>query len=283
MKMASRIMGHVVDRDRRPIGNVQVHLKGKRVAESGADGFFSVTIARPESRVALTFTADGYVSNTRVYDSRATAMYGVVLWPVAYRVRFDPSRDLDVELGGSRIQVPANALAPATDLAVLRFTLFDITSPLQRAAAPGDFSGRMLDGSLRRLNSYGIFDLGVQDPGGRALGLRREARIDLAIAVPRRLSGNAPRQVGFFDFDTRPGLWNQIGTFELAAEALTYNGSVTSLGGAHNLDDPQDTVCVTLKVEDSNGQPVPNADIHAAGPCEPLQPAPPRIPSRGAC
>jgi hypothetical protein len=94
-----------------------------------------------------------------VYDGKAAGgVNSVVIWPIAYRVKFDPARDLDVELGSSRIQVPANVLAgpggekPSGPVA-LQFTWFDVTSPFQRAAAPGDFSGQMLDGSIRRLNS----------------------------------------------------------------------------------------------------------------------------------
>jgi hypothetical protein len=270
--MALTITGHVLDADRRPLGNVTVSLKGKAVAESRSDGRFSVTLARPTPRVALTFAARGYVANTRVYDARGAGNgTTVIIWPIAYRVSFDPSRELDIVLGASRIQIPANVLAgPGREKlagpARLQFTWFDITSPLHRAAVPGDFSGRLLDGTIRRLNSYGIFDFDIQDSAGRPLSLRRGASIELAIAVPPRLIGKSPRQIGFFTFDRSAGLWNQIGDFDLAPEGLTYNGSVTSFGGAHNLDDPQDTVCVTIKVEDHWGHAIPfaNMTVHGA-------------------
>jgi hypothetical protein len=264
------IMGHVLDNRGRPVGRAKISLDGKAVGESEYNGFFSVALPRPASRVALTFAAEGHVSNTRVYDSRATGINTVVIWPVAFQVKFDPSHELDLELGSSRIQVPSGALArqdgeklkgPAT----LRFTLFDVTSRFQRAAAPGDFSGRLLDRQVRRLSSYGIFDFDLQDAQGGRPGLRRGASVRLAIAIPPSLAGRAPRKVGYFDFDAPQGLWNQVGTFDLAPDGLTYNGSVTSFGGAHNLDDPQDTVCVTLKVESFQGYAMPNANVTAHG------------------
>jgi|SRR6185437_3401504 len=161
--MASIISGHVLDNNRRPVGKVKVSLKGKIVAESGNDGAFSVNLVKAETRVAITFVAEGYVSNTRVYDSRAGAGNTIVIWPIAYRVRFDPSRELDIELGSSRIRIPENGLTGRggkkfNGAVELQFTLFDITSPFQRAAASGDFSGRLPDGRIQRLNSYGIFD-----------------------------------------------------------------------------------------------------------------------------
>jgi hypothetical protein len=270
--MSEKIAGHVLNKDRRPVAKAKILLKGKVVAESGKDGFFSVALAKAETRVALTFVAEGYVSNTRIFDSRVAGINTVLIWPISYRVKFDPSRELDIEFESSRIQVPANALTgregekfkgPAT----LQFTWFDVTSPLQRAAAPGDFSGQLLDRSIQRLNSYGIFDFDFQDAKGQSLELRRGAKIELAIAVPPRLAHKAPKQTGFFSFDAPAGLWIQLGSFTFVQSTLTYNGSVTSFGGAHNLDNPQDTTCVTVQVvNDWDLSPMPNFSVNAHGP-----------------
>lgn len=266
--------GRVLDNNQRPVSRVQILEQGKVVGESGNDGYFSVTLANAERRVALTFVAEGYVSNTRVYDSKASGNGNtVIIWPIAYRVKFDPSRELDIELGSSRIRVPANALAgldgeKLTDSVLLQFTLFDITNQFQRAAASGDFSGQLLDGSIRRLNSYGIFDIDFRDLKDRQLGLNRGVKIDLAIGIPPKLAGQAPpKQIGFFDFDTKVGRWIQAGNFEYVPRTLTYNGSVTSFGGSHNLDDPQDTTCVTVQVVNIyDGSAMPNFSVTAHGP-----------------
>jgi hypothetical protein len=265
--------GRVLDNNRRPVSRVQISLKGKVVGESETDGSFLVTLAGVESRVALTFAAEGYVSNTRVYDSKATGNGNtVVIWPIAYRVKFDSSRELDIELGSSRIKIPANVLTgpggeKLNDPVALQFTLFDITNQFQRAAASGDFSGQLLDGSIRRLNSYGIFDFDLRDFKGRPLNLSRGARMDLSIAIPPRLAGKAPKQVGFFDFDAKVGRWIQVGNFDFAPATLSYNGSVTSFGGSHNLDDPQDTTCVTVQVVNMyDGSAMPNFSVTAHGP-----------------
>jgi hypothetical protein len=265
------ISGHVLASNRRPISDASVSLDGKIVAHSGNDGYFSVDVGKPSTRVALTFAIDGFVSNTRVYNSMEGSGHLVVMWPIAYRVKFDPSRDLDVELGLSRIRIPANAIAgpdgnkPGGPVA-LQYTWFDVSSPLQRAAAPGDFSGQMRDRSVRRLNSFGIFDIAVLDSKGRALGLGRGASIDLSIPVPRKLAPKAPRQIGFFDFDTVSGYWIEAGHYDFSADTLHYNGTITRLPGVHNLDDPQDTTCVTVQVLNMwDSLPLPNMTVTAAG------------------
>lgn len=268
-----RIAGQVLDNNRRPVSKVKVSLNGKVIGESANDGSFSVAVARGESRVALTFAAEGYVSNTRVFDGKVAGNGNVVvIWPITYRVKFDSSRELDIELGSSRIRIPANVLTgpnaeKLNDLVVLQFTLFDITNESQRAAASGDFSGRMLDGSIQRLNSYGIFDFDLRDLKGRSLNLNRGAKIDLSIAVPRSLVGPAPKQVGFFDFDTQVGRWIQVGNFDFVPGTLTYNGSVTSFGGAHNLDVAQDVTCITVQVLNiNNGSAMSGFSVTAHGP-----------------
>jgi len=269
--MPVTIAGHVLDSNRRPVGKARVSFKGKEVAESRSDGFFSVTLEKPESRLALTFASEGYVSNTRVYGPRAGLGQVVVMWPIGYRVKFDPSRELDIELGSSRLQIPAKALTGPSGEKLsgpvrLQFTWFDVTNAFQRAAAPGDFSGQLLDGSIRRLNSYGIFDLQILDLKGFSLMLSPSAKVNLAIPVPRRLARRAPKEVGFFDFDTLTGRWIQVGTFSLAPGSLTYNGSVKRLGGQYNLDDPQNTTCVTVRVVNMwDGAPMPDMYVEAQG------------------
>jgi hypothetical protein len=88
----------------------------------------------------------------------------------------------------------------------------------------------------------------------------------LSIAVPPRLVKGAPRQVGYFSFDTSAGIWIHAGTFDFVPRTLTYNGTVTRFGGAHNLDNPQDTTCVTVQVVNYfDGSGLPNMLVHAQG------------------
>ena len=266
------IAGRVLNNDRRPVDKVAVSLKGKKVTETKSDGSFAVRLLKPEPRVALTFSANGYVVNTRVYDAtRAVAGSTVIIWPVAYSVSFDPTRELDIAFARSRVRVSANSLTAGSgklvrDTVELQFTLFDITNPFQRAAASGDFTGRLADGSVRRLNSYGIFDLNVHDSQGRTLSLRKDSEIQLSIPVPRQLVKRAPRQVGFFDFDKMSGMWVHAGMFELVPSTLTYNGTVKRFGGSQNLDEPQDTTCVTVQIVSwFDGSGLPNMLVNVQG------------------
>ncbi len=267
------IKGHVTDPQLKPVGGATIHYQGRQVAVSGSDGYFAVKVAKPTTRMALTVVAEGYVPNTQVFNAKAIDGNGttVVIWPKAYSVAFDPRLGLDVELGGSRIQVPGKALLdpkgrPYEKQVKLEFTLFDITSRIARAAASGDFSGRMLDGSIQRLNSYGIFYLDIVGMDKAPLTLRPETKIDLSIVVPRVLGDRAPKVIPFFELDKLDGRWVQVGKFSFVPDGLVYNGSVTRFGGVHNLDDPQDTTCVTLQVvRAGDNMPLPGMSVTVNG------------------
>ena len=251
-KTPTSISGYVADNERRPLANVSIFHNGKAIVKSGHDGSFSVALPKSQKRIVLTFDAEGYVPNTRVF-SASSGVNGVVIWPKAFRIKFDPSRELDIELASSRIRIPADSLATPEGKKLrgaveLSFTLFDVTSLWQRAGASGDFTGRLENGNLARLNSYGIFHLDLRQSGSRKIDLRRGAAAELEIAIPRKLIKGAPKRVGYFLFDRIEGLWLSAGSFTFVPRTLTYNGTITRFGGDHNLDDPQLTTCVTVRV-----------------------------------
>jgi len=273
--MARTISGHVIDDRHAGLAGVDISSAGTHIGTTASDGSFSVTVAKPGNRIAVTFAAAGYVTNTRVYDGRRDSQAVVVLlWPIAHSLTFDASLALDVAFDKSRIQIPANALAdgsgtPFSGRAVLQFTLFDVTQTLQRAAASGDFSGRLDGGGApQRLNSYGIFDIAVRKAAdGQPLDLRSGTSAELSIAVPKKLVKHAPKKIPYFDFDIGDGTWVQTGEFGFNADTLTYNGMTTSLGGEHNLDIPQDRTCVTVQVVRIWDQaPMANITVSASGP-----------------
>jgi len=270
--MPIAIRGIVIDSEGRPTRGVDISSGGAIVGRSDDKGVFNVKVSPRDDRIVMTFAREGYISNTKTYRAKANGINTVVIWPVAYRLRFDASRDLDVEFGSSAMRVPANSLAASSGralrgTAVVHFTLLDITSPLQRFAAPGDFTGRLPDGTIGRLNSYGIFDCGFRDTAGRDLVLRRGAAVEVSIGVPTSITKTAPRQIGYYTFNTKSGVWFHAGSFGYDPNKLTYNGSIVQFNAPHNLDDPQDTTCVTIQVINMyDGSGLPNMQVTANGP-----------------
>jgi hypothetical protein len=265
--MSSNIIGCVLDNSRRPVDKAKISYQGKIVAVSEKDGSFLVPMIKDENRAALTFTKEGFVTNTKIFNSKAQGKRIIIIWPIAYQCGFNPLHDLDITLGGSCIQIPSNALVgmdgkKIKEKANLQFTLFDVTDRFQCSAATGDFTGVMPNGKAGRLNSYGVFSLGVYDPKGKPLKLRRGAAADLSIPVPPKLIKTVPQTVGYFVMDTTSGMWNQLSDFNLTPKTFLLNGNINRLGGEHNLDNWQDTACVTIKVVKAYYlTPVPNSNV----------------------
>jgi hypothetical protein len=270
-RMPSTIIGHVLDSSRRPVEKVKIFYKGKTVAVSQKDGSFSIMLAKHENRAAFTFTKEGFVANTKIFNSKAQGKRVIIIWPIAYQCVFNPLLDLDIKLGGSFIQIPSNALVDADgkklkEKANLQFTLFDVTDRFQRSAATGDFTGVRPNGKVGRLSSYGVFSLGVYNPNGKLLKLRRGAAVNLSIPVPPKLIKIVPEIVPYFIMDRVSGMWNQAGNFNLAPKSLLLNGNINRLGGEHNLDDWDDIACVKLKVVNMYDlAPMPNFYVEVSG------------------
>jgi hypothetical protein len=268
--MSFTVAGRVVDNNHRPV-KATISFKGKPAGVTKEDGSFKVELKTVETRAPLTFSAEGYVSNTRVFNLKAKCRYTVALWPIAYTLKFDPSKALDIEMGRSRVLIPANSLIgpkgekPGTAVS-LRYTLFDVSNAFQRSCAPGDFTSQSPDGTFQRLESYGIFDFDIRDSGGRPLSLKRGAKIDLSIPLPTKLAKRPPKKMGFYEFNAVSGRWIPGGTFIFNPSTLTYNGDHHSSGGQYNLDHWLTECCITIKVINiSTGAPMDGFWVQADG------------------
>lgn len=253
-----------------PIVDATVEIGGRPKARTDENGAFELTIQRPRARQALTVSAPGFVTNTRVFSADTHALPPVILVPVANEITFDAQKGVIAVFGETRLEVPGDAFVDKKGrlqrgMVRLEYTLLDVTNPAERSGAMGDFSGRMLDGSMTQLRSFGIFQVRVYDKDSNGLELEEKAAIRFAVPIPKRLQQQAPPRVGLFSFDPSDGRWIQEGFAQLS-NGLVYEGTITSIGWAWNFDDPQVVTCVTVKVvKVSNGQPIPGITVVAAG------------------
>ncbi len=262
-----RYSGRLVNERRRPVAHGQIIRAGKIIGTTGKDGVFAFDMAANGKRIPVTFAAPGYVSNTRLFDSRAAGNgTTVVIWAIANRITFDAELGLEIGFGSTSIRVEPGSLVDGKGArlgkgTVLEFTHFDITNQRQRAAITGDFKGQMKDRTLVQLNSFGVFELNIRDRKGGEAALAQGRTIELAIAVPERLAPRAPKTIPFFDFDRGTGNWVEVSNFAWSPNTLTYNGHVERFGGAQNLDVPARTTCVTIRTMDYWGNVVPFASV----------------------
>lgn len=150
-------------------------------------------------------------------------------------------------------------------------TYVDVSDPNQIRSASGDFTALMRDNSVRTLESFGIFEVYVEDPNGRRADLAPGKTAIINLPIPRRNLGNVPRTIGLFSFGTISGRWIEAGTLIRSDDGLTYNGTIDTLDVNWNGDDPVDTTCIRVQVFEPHfpnpphGPPAVNSHVTATG------------------
>jgi hypothetical protein len=267
------IQGRVVDSSQSPVAGVQVRAPGKAPAITNAQGEFELSGLSPTPRLAVSFSAPGFVNTTQVYEVSAVrrGVNVVVIWPRSEAVPADAALGGKISFSqGGGLTLPPNALVDSngttmTGQVQVRLTYLDVSDPAQLDAAPGDFTAQMSDGALRKLESFGIFEIVVTDSAGRPVELARGQTAALELPIPRSFLGRAPETSGLFSFDPSRGLWVEEG--RLSRNDLVYSGTIDRFDWSWNADIPEETTCMTFKVVRPwvNNQPEPNCLVEATG------------------
>lgn len=251
--------GRVVSTSGAPLPGVKVMMGGETVAVTDAGGFYKINNTTLRTKNAATFSAEGYVNNTRILRPGDSPFFPVVLAPVGNRVTFQAQQGGTFTLNKSVINIPPNAFVDSGGGTVagpveLEFTLLDVTQPMERDSAMGQYTGRMLDGSIRPLQSYGVFDWRVRK-NNEVVRLAPGAVVGVRIPIPRLLLREAPNRMGIFSIDNMSGIWVQTGWFDIGEGRLTYNGTITAMNG-FNLDIVGPGTCITIKLVSFGGWPL---------------------------
>lgn len=273
------LTARVVDRKGRPVQGVEVKVPDREPVTTNANGEFTLKKLVPTERLAVSFSAKGFVSTTRVYPIRSgvARLEGnvVVIWPRAAAVILKARKGGKVTFDqGGGLTIPPDSLVdkkgrPLIGKVRVSLTYLDVSDPKQIRTAPGDFTARMQDGTIRSLESFGIFEVIVEDDTGRRAELASGKTAALELPIPRSRRGNTPRSVGLFSFEVASGQWLPAGTLGLSDDGLTYNGTISVVNVSWNGDDPLDTTCIRIQLFEpgfpTHGPPAANCYVEAAG------------------
>jgi Carboxypeptidase regulatory-like domain len=257
------ISGRVVDDRKNPVRGVQVQAQGRRPVLTNGKGEFILAHLRPAERLAVNFSAPGFMNTTRVYRATAgAARIGgksatIVIWPRAAAVTLDATRGGKVTFrNGGGVTLPARSLIdgngkPVRGQVRVNLTYLDVANQEQIKAAPGDFTARMRNGKVSRLESFGIFEISVNDLRGRPVELIRGKTARLELPIPRERADKAPRTTGLFSFDRVSGSWVEEGRLIREVREvgqLLYTATINQVNVAWNADDLLETTCLIVYV-----------------------------------
>lgn len=254
---ACSVKGRTVNPQGQAVTGVEVRLGDRRVTVTDRNGRFRFCVFPRKGRLAVSFSAPKFMSTTRIYDTAAvSADNTIVIWPRATPAPLRASEGGKLEFNGATIVFPPDAFVDSKGRQVkgdvnVSLSVLDVTDPRQLASAPGDFTARMRNGSIRSLETFGLFELVVADGRGRPVNFApdRTARVELNVPDGRR---EVPRSVGSFSFDERSGRWNEQSSFQVQSSQETFVTQV-GLSGWWNADLEYDTTCLKAQVLSCRG------------------------------
>lgn len=273
------ITGRVIDPQNRPVRGTLVQVPGRMPIRTTANGTFTFDDLALTDRLAISFSAPGVVDTTRVFPVRP----GVLNVSDTVLLRRAPAVVINATNGGrvtfaqgGGLTIPPRSLVdPGGKLLTgdvrVSLTYLDFSDPKQIRSAPGDFTAIMRDNSVRTLESFGIFEVYVEDRRGRRANLAPGKTAIINLPIPRRNLGNVPRTIGLFSFATISGRWIEAGKLIRSDDGLTYNGTISTLNVNWNGDDPVDTTCIRVQVFEPHfpnpphGPPAVNSHVTATG------------------
>jgi|GEM_PF-1271794 len=270
------VMGRVVDPRNSPVRGVEVRAPGRAAVLTNSKGEFEIRDLVETDRLAVSFSAPGFMNTTKIYPVRKSAGPGtvVVVWPRAAPVPLDAARGGKVSFArGGGLTIPPNSLVdingkPLSGRVMVSLTQLDVSDRAQLGTMAGDFKARMADKSIRMLESFGVFEVVVVDARGQRANLARGKTARFDLPAPRNSRDRLPKRTGLFSFDTASGFWIEQGEVALTDE-LVYSGTIDNLDQAlWNSDDPYQVTCITVKFVDvygANTGPIANELVTATG------------------
>jgi hypothetical protein len=273
------ITGRVIDPQNRPVRGTLVQVPGRMPIRTTANGTFTFDNLALTDRLAISFSASGFVDTTRVFPVWPGVLNAtdIVLLRRAPAVVINATNGGRVTFaqGGGLTIPPRSLVDPGGKLLTgdvrVSLTYLDFSDPKQIRSAPGDFTATMRDNSVRTLESFGIFEAYLEDLGGRRADLASGKTAIINLPIPRSNLGNVPRTIGLFSFGTTSGRWMEAGTLIRSDDGLTYNGTISTLDVNWNGDDPVDTTCIRVQVFEPHfpnpphGPPAVNSHVTATG------------------
>lgn len=276
------LTGQVVDPNNAPVAGVEVLLPGRPAVLTDGSGRFRIRDTAPMDRLAVSFRTSGFMETTAIYDRQSRDGGGtvVVVWPRAAAVVLDPAKGGRVAFPRGSITFPPNALVDASGGAVtgpvnVSMSVLDLADPRQVASAPGDFTARMRDGSIRNLETFGLFELAIADANGRRVEFARDRNASVELPMPRVRGRDLPEAVGSFSFEQPTGRWVEEAEFQVESAvdfevpSWLLQSQIRSTGW-WNADQPYDTTCLTVRVLGCRGcegpsAPTLGAEVSATG------------------
>jgi len=219
-----------------PVANATVDVNGS-VTTTNANGYFSLSVTESKGRYILNIDKSGYMASSKIYFKDATDLkyplvpnsstpfpsdQGVELIETEDKytrfVRVDDKQDIRITRLPARVKIPPNAIVDENGeqfngMVMGSIRAVDLMD--DNDLMPGDYGGEQ-NGEDKTLESFGAVDVQLRDQANpkRKLKLNANALATLQIPITSNLLASAKNEIDFWDYDTKKGVWEFIGTLK---------------------------------------------------------------------
>ena len=257
-------IGQVVDTNNQPIPNVAVKI-GTSTVQTDMNGVFIINQANVNERFAyITAKKAGFIDGSRAMvptngknnvrimmipnTPLATIQSGVaseVALPSGTKVVFDGA--FETEAG----------VAYSGSVAVAMFHLAASNENIS-SLMPGMLYAQATDGSAKVLETFGMMQVELKGSAGQKLQIAKTHTAQINMPIEASQLATAPSSIPLWHFDEENGYWKQEGS--ATKNGNNYVGNVSHFSW-WNCDTFSSTVNLTVKVIDSNGNPLSNVGV----------------------
>jgi hypothetical protein len=264
----SSFQGRVINEQQQPVAGAVV-ASGNLTDTTDADGYFQINTAAVNSNAAVvTVQKAGYLKGIRTLIANGGRWQYVQL----ALVKQSTSGATENSAGGTlTFSQGSFTLAPNQALTAQKQTYtgtvnvqYAYLNPAQSSfpdRMPGDGRGVLSNKTEVGLQSFGLVNIALSDPGGNALMLDTKKSASVSIPIPGTMQDIAPTQISLWHFEEGTGLWKESG--KAVKQNNQYTATITE-AGYWQCAVPFQLAFFTANVVDGLGNPVPNTAVTLA-------------------
>jgi protocatechuate 3,4-dioxygenase beta subunit len=259
------LAGTVVNEAGDPVENATVNLTGTtmKTDKNGVFIFRNVVVKSTGAYVSVAHPDFFHGSRTVLMTPNVRTSVQIRLFKDSNERKINAITGGIADYGDYSISLPANGVVTSSGTTysgsiVVKARWLDPTSRYFGEMAPGDFTGRRLDGSLSGMVSMGMVAVELLDGSGNKLQVKPGSEATIKMKVPNSMLAKAPAKIPLWSFDEVKGLW--IEESEATLSGGFYEGNVKHFT-FWNCDYPAPLIELKVLVKDAQGNPVANATV----------------------
>lgn len=257
-------IGQVVDQNGNPIQSAEVKI-GTTTAQTDLNGVFIINGANVHTRFAyITAKKTGYIDGSRAMVP-TTGKNNVKIMLISNAQVETIQSDVASEVSlpnGTKVNFDgafqdANGNAYSGSVQVAMFHLESSNENLS-SLMPGMLYAKDNNGDEKVLETYGMMNVELKGDSGQKLQIANGHTAQITMVIDNAQLATAPSSIPLWHFDEVKGYWIEEGSAQKVGN--NYVGTVSHFSW-WNCDYPYETVTLTINVVDTNGNPVPYAEL----------------------